>query len=97
MPGRRKFDRDFKLETIRLITEQGRSVSDVADEIGVHVNTVYKWLHQYAQDPEQAFPGNGNLKPEQDELRKAKRRIADLEEEVQILKKAMAFFVKHPR
>lgn len=97
MPGRRKFDRDFKLETVRLITEQGRGVPDVAYEIGVHENTIYKWLHQYAQDPEQAFPGSGNLKPEQDELRKAKRRIADLEEEVQILKKAMAFFVKHPR
>ncbi len=97
MPGRRQFNREFKLETIRLITEQGRSAPSVADEIGVHQNTIYKWLHEYAGDPEQAFPGSGNLKSEQDELRKAKRRIADLEEEVEILKKAMAFFVKRPK
>ncbi len=97
MPERRHFDRDFKLETVRMVTEQGRGVKDVAFEIGVHENTVYKWMHEYAGDPEYAFPGSGNLKPEQDELRKAKRRIADLEEEVLILKKAMAFFVKRPK
>lgn len=97
MPGRRKFDRDFKLETIRMVTEQGRSVPDVAYEIGVHENTIYKWLHQYAGDPDHAFPGSGNLKPEPDELIRLRRQIADLQEENVILKKAMAFFVKRPR
>ncbi len=97
MPERRKFDRDFKLATIRMVTEQGRTVPDVAYEIGVHENTIYKWLHQYAGDPDHAFPGSGNLKTAPDELQQAKRRIADLEEEVVILKKAMAFFVKPPR
>ena len=90
MNERRKFDRAFKIETVKLITEQGRSVPSVAREIGVHENTVYKWLKDLKADPEQAFPGCGNMKPEEDEMRRLKRRNAELEEEVAILKKAMA-------
>ena len=90
MNERRKFDRAFKIETVKLITEQGRSVPSVAREIGVHENTDYKWLKDLKADPEQAFPGCGNMKPEEDEMRRLKRRNAELEEEVAILKKAMA-------
>jgi transposase len=97
MNQRRKFDRAFKIETVKLITEQDRTVSSVANEIGVHENTIYKWLKQLRADPENAFPGSGNLKPEEDELRRMKRRINELEEENAILKKAMAIFTKPSR
>lgn len=94
MSERVHYGREFRIETVRLVKAQGRSVADVANEIGVHENTVYKWLREFADGQENAPPVNGN---EQDDLRKAKRRIADLEEEVEILKKAMAFFVKRPK
>jgi len=94
---RRRFDRDFKLETIRLVTEQDRSVGDVAYEVGVHENTIYKWMHEYAGDPVQAFPGSGNFKPELDEVQRLRRQVADLQEENVILKKAMAIFIKRPK
>ena len=97
MKERRKFDRAFKLETVKLVTEQGRTVPSVAREIGVHDNTIYKWLREFSNDPEHAFPGCGNLKPEDDEMRRLKRRNAELEEEVAILKKAMAIFTRPPR
>ena len=97
MNERRKFDRAFKLETVKLVTEQGRTVPSVAREIGVHDNTVYKWLKDFNADPEYAFPGCGNLKPEDDELRRLKRRNAELEEENAILKKAMAIFTRAPK
>ena len=97
MNERRKFDRAFKIETVKLITEQNRTVSSVANEIGVHENTIYKWLRQLHTDPENAFPGSGNLKPEEDEIRRMKRRMAELEEENAILKKAMAIFAKPSR
>jgi transposase len=90
MNERKKFDRAFKVETIKLVTELGRPVSSVAREIGVHENTIYKWLRQLQADPENAFPGSGNLKPEEDEIRRMKRRMAELEEENAILKKAVA-------
>jgi transposase len=69
----------------------------VAKDIGVHANTIYKWVQQYKDNPDDAFPGKGHLKPEDEELRKLRRRNADLEEENAILKKAMAIFTKHPR
>lgn len=94
---RRHFDKAFKLEAINMIQEQGYSVSETADKIGVHENTLYKWLRQYRVDPENSFPGSGNLKPEEDELRKMRREIANLREENAILKKAMAIFTKHPK
>lgn len=97
MNERRKFDRAFKIETVKLITEQDRTVSSVANEIGVHENTIYKWLRQLHADPENAFPGSGNLKPEEDEIRRMKRRMNELEEENAILKKAMAIFTKPSR
>lgn len=97
MNERRKFDRAFKIETVKLITEQGRSIPSVAREIGIHENTVYKWLKDFKADPEQSFPGSGNMKPEEDEMRRLKRRNAELEEEVAILKKAMAIFTRPPR
>jgi transposase len=97
MGERKKYDKAFKVETVRLITEHERTVSSVAYEIGVHENTIYKWLKDFKADPEQAFPGCGNLRPDDDEMRRIKRRNAELEEEVTILKKAMAIFTRPPR
>ena len=51
--------------------------------------------NKYRVDPENAFPGTGNMKPEEEELSKAKRRVRELEEEVDILKKATAYFAKN--
>ncbi len=97
MSERRQFDRAFKIETVKLVIEQGRTVPSVAREIGVHDNTVYKWIKELKGDPENAFPGCGNLKPEEDDLRRIKKRMAELEEENAILKKAMAIFTKPTR
>ena len=67
----------------------------MAREIGVHENTIYKWVKQYNEDHEQAFPGSGNMKPEEEEIYRAKRRIRELEEEVGILKKFAAYLAKN--
>lgn len=52
--------------------------------MGLHVNTIYKWAEQFKADPDHAFPGSGNLKSEDAELKKTQRRIKELEEEVKI-------------
>lgn len=95
--SRKRFNNDFKMEAIRLVTELNRSVPSVANDIGVHPNTIYKWIEQYHKDPNIPFVGSGNLKPEEKELRDAKRKISDLEEEIAILKKAITIFTKPPR
>ena len=95
--GRRKFDREFKEDAIRLILDGGRSVREVARDLGIHENMLSRWKKEYLQDKEHSFPGKGHMKPHEEELFKLKRKIADLEEDRAILKKALAIFSKRPK
>lgn len=94
--GRRKHDRTFKIETVRLVTEGGRRVAEVARDLGVHENLIDKWRQEFMQDNDHAFPGAGHLKPADEELRRLKRKLEDVTEERDILKKALAIFSKRP-
>lgn len=91
----RKFDKEFKLEAVRLVTERGRKVAEVARSLGVHENLLYRWKNQYSDDPVGSFPGKGRLKPHEEELRRLQRELTDTREERDILKKALAVFSRH--
>jgi transposase len=91
------YDAEFKKEIVKLYKSGERKASSLANEIGVHENTVYKWVEAYSEDPESAFPGSGNLKPENDELRRLQRRVKEQDEEIAILKKAAAYFAKNSK
>jgi transposase len=58
------------------------------------VNVLRKWVKEVGQDPTQAFPGHGQMKPEQQEIERLRREVARLKAERDILKKAAAFFAK---
>lgn len=94
---KRKYDKSFKVETVKLILEQNRKVIDVSKDLGISTQVLYRWIREYQIFQEDAFPGQGNLRPEDEELRQLRRTVADLQEENAILKKAMAFFAKHPK
>lgn len=97
MERRRKYDRQFKIEAIRLVVEDGRKATEVARNLGLHVNLIYLWKKQLAEYPKEAFPGLGNLKSSDAELRQLQRELADVKEERDILKKALAIFSKKRR
>ena len=94
---RRKYDREFKVEAVKLASGAGRSVSDVAKNLGINENLLYRWKAKFAQDNVHAFPGKGYLKPADEELRQMKRALADVTQERDILKKALAIFSKGPK
>ena len=94
---RREFDKEFKLQTVKMITEQGRSIYSVGKELGIKDTVIRRWVQQHQSDGSEAFPGRGRLKPTEDEFRRLQREKAQLEEEVRILKKAVAIFSKGPR
>src|SRR6266487_2611043 len=84
---RRKFTREFKLEAVRLIKERGVSYVQASQDLGVHVSQLRGWVKKLADDPEQAFPGHGQMKPEQLEIARLKREVTKLKAERDILKK----------
>jgi len=93
----RAYDRQFKEEAVRLATEGGRTVSDVAHSLGIHENLLHTWKRKHKEDPAGSFPGKGYLKPEEEELKRLQKENANLKEDREILKKALAIFSKHPK
>ena len=92
--GRRRFDRAFKLEAVRLVRERGVSAAQAARDLEVHENVLRKWVKEFSADPQHAFPGQGQMKPEQQEIERLRREVIRLKAERDILKKATAFFAK---
>ena len=97
MPRRRRFDKQFKLEALQMVQESDRPIAEIARELGLHPNVLYKWRDQLLADPDHAFPGKGNLKPEDAELRQLRRELDLVKEERDILKKALAVFSRRVR
>jgi transposase len=94
---RRRFTREFKIETARLLTGSDQPVAEVARDLDIHPNTLHKWVRQYGENPEEAFPGKGKQTSDAEELSRLKRENQRLRMERDILKKAMAIFSKNPR
>lgn len=94
MATRRTFSSEFKREAVRLIKERGVSVTQAARDLDLHENVLRKWVRELAGDPEHAFPGQGQMKPEQAEIARLKKEVAKLRMERDILKKAAAYFAK---
>jgi transposase len=94
---RRKFTREFKIEAVRLVRERGVSVAQGARDLDIHENVLRKWGKEFAADPAQAFPGHGQMKPEQLEIERLRREVVKLRAERDILKKAAAFFAREAK
>lgn len=91
---RRKFSREFKLEAVRLIKDRGVAVAQAARDLDLHENVLRKWVRELSADPQQAFPGHGQMKPEQLEIDRLRKEVAKLKAERDILKKAAAYFAR---
>ena len=82
---RRKFTREYKLEAVKLIKDRGVSYAQAAEDLGVHPTQLREWVKKFADDPQHAFPGQGQMKPEQQGLRALAREVAKLKAERDIL------------
>ena len=86
---RRKYTREFKIEALRLISDEGLSFAKVARDLGVNETMLYRWRSELSEDPKEAFPGQDNLKPQDEELRRLRR-------ELEIVKKERENFFSKP-
>jgi len=92
MKNQRRYDREFKLNAVKLYRESGKTLKEIGHDLGIAKTTLYSWVEEYKTHGEQSFPGSGSIKPCNEELYKLKKQLADVTMERDILKKAMAIF-----
>ena len=79
--GRRKFSREFKLEAVKLVKDRGVTAAQAARDLDLHENVLRNWVKELSADPAQAFPGHGQMKPEQLEIDRLRKEVAKLKAE----------------
>ena len=94
MTTRKKYTKEFKLDAISLVLDQGYTRTAAAKSLGVNANMLTRWIKEQQADDGHAFRGNGKLTPEQEEIRNLKSQVKRLQMEKDILKKATVFFAK---
>ena len=91
---RKQYTKEFKLDAVRLVTEQGYTRAEAARNLGLNANMLGRWVQELQVDEAEAFRGNGKLTVEQQELRRLREENRRLKLEREVLKKAAAFFAK---
>ena len=91
---RKQYSKQFKVDAVQLVTEQGYKVPEAARNLGIHHSSLRRWKEQFESNGNQAFPGKGNLSSDKEELYRLRKEVKKLRMERDILKKAAAFFAK---
>ena len=95
MGKRQTFSKAFKTEAVRLLESGKKSAVELALELGVRRNQLYKWKEQLSAKKEVAFRGPGRKSAsEESEVARLKRELQKVTEERDILKKAVAYFAR---
>lgn len=90
----RTFTKEFKQEAVRLAQTSGKSITQVARDLGIADSTLHHWWKQQA---EQALVGSGHQTPLEEEVRRLKRELEVVRQERDLLKKVVGIFSREPR
>jgi len=91
---RRIYSPEFKREAAQLVVARGVSVAQASMDLDVHATVLRRWIREFGSRGDDAFPGKGRLKPDDEELRSLRLEVAKLKAERDILKKAAAYFAR---
>jgi len=94
---RKKYSREFKQDAVKLVTDQGYRASEASRNLGVNISVLRRWIKELEKDKAAAFPGNGRMTPEQEEMKRLREEVKRLRMEREILKKATAFFANESK
>lgn len=92
MAKNKRYNKEFRLQAARLVTEQGYSLRDAADRLGVSAWSIRYWIKKFQQTSE--LPCDQQANSTSDELKQLRKEIVRLRMENDILKKAAAYFAK---
>jgi transposase len=95
--ARRTYTREFKIEAAKLSYNSDKSVEEIAASLGVSQSSLNRWRREYREDPDQAFPGQGQQKERDAEVARLKKELKQARMENEILKKAAAIFTQSLR
>lgn len=90
----KRYNAEFKADIVRLIKEEGRTVTSIVKDFDISEQTVYNWLSKVK---DQENPDKARIVELEAELKAERRKTTDLEETVAILKKATAIFATHQK
>jgi transposase len=93
---RKRYSKQFKLDAIQMYENGEKSMALVERELGITDGLLAKWRDdlQHVKDPENVFPGNGNLPEQEARIRQLERENAQLRQEKEILKKVLGIYSK---
>ncbi len=87
---RRKYTEEFKIEAVRLFETSSKSGREIERDLGIGKGVLYRWKRELQDENLRAFPGHGN--PRDEELYRLRKELAEVSEERDILRKAVAIF-----
>jgi transposase len=90
--ARRTYSREFKIEAVRLAETSDKSIKQIEQDLGIGEGCIRQWKRKLAAEGDNAFPGHGNLPPDEEEIRQLRRELEIVRQERDILKKAIAIF-----
>lgn len=93
---KKNYTREFRQEAAKLVLERGMTTTEAAKDLGVAWGSVAKWVRDYREHGNNAFPGKGRLMPHDEELRRLQRENQKLKIERDILKKTIGFLAEKP-
>lgn len=95
---RRNYPKEFKTEAVELMLNSEKPAKEIAEDLGIDTNMLHRWKREYLTTKNHAFPGKGKIgDPEEVKFRELQKHLRDVEEERDILKKALAIFSKQTR
>jgi transposase-like protein len=92
MKNVRKYDKEFKLNAVKLHQESNRGHKEIAENLGIPASTLYTWIQEHKVNGDKSFQGSGVIKSSNEEVYQLKKQLADVTMERDILKKAVAIF-----
>jgi transposase len=93
MARRKRFTPEFKREAVRMLQSSDKAPADIARELGIHLNQLYKWREQFGNGGSRAVAAKTGANGD-DEITRLKRELERVKEERDILIKAAAYFAK---
>jgi transposase len=90
----KKFSQEYKAEAVKLVTEGGLSNQQVAEDLGIGMSTMQKWVRERAQSKIQVETLSALSESEKEELKRLRKEVTQLRMERDFLKKTANYFAK---